>query len=102
MVYANTSVHTGYFTSAVSKILTYINVIFAWLNKIVKKRRVFGKMLIVCINAQRQRHFYYNRLKSGTCFFLIVRIHFNRRILSFSEVLVVTNKIIRSKVIMDS
>jgi hypothetical protein len=28
----------------------------------MKKRRVFGKMFIVCINAQRQRHFDYIRL----------------------------------------
>jgi hypothetical protein len=46
-----------------------MNVIFAWLNEIVKKQRVFGKMLIVCLNVQRQKNFYYIRLKSGSYLF---------------------------------
>jgi hypothetical protein len=46
-----------------------MNVIFAWLNEIVKKQRVFGKMLIVCLNVQRQKNFYYIRLESGSYLF---------------------------------
>jgi hypothetical protein len=46
-----------------------MNVIFAWLNEIVKKQRVFGKMLIVCLNVQRQKNFYYIRLELGSYLF---------------------------------
>jgi hypothetical protein len=46
-----------------------MHVIFAWLNEIVKKQRVFGKMLIVCLNVQRQKNFYYIRLESGSYLF---------------------------------
>jgi hypothetical protein len=66
---------------------------FACLNEIVKKRRVFGKMFIVCINAQGQKHFYYIRHKSGSCLFSPS---------SNTFVTVVTNKIIGGKAAMAS
>jgi hypothetical protein len=51
--------------------LTYTS--FDWLNEIVRKRRVFGKMFIVCINAQPQKHFYciHHSNQDLVCFFFI-------------------------------